>query len=264
LKEFDMNRLSGIVAFAVLTLLVALLGNAQATVLAIHHGGTTNPGLSGGGTVYGTIPVPIDLAAFNSVGLLDGVSGNIGGGAIAGSLYYAFNARALDREGNVLAPGYTKLLPGAANPSNAFGGGELIRDGNANPILGVGNSWNNWGTGLYGIDGADLSPRFDPSPNYSPRFLVQINYAASANDTVIVTAYLNGLTYTRTFAGDASFDAFQFRSGHSSATYNNRWEFSELYIATTALEAFQLPEPTTLTLLALGGLGLWRRRRARA
>ena len=200
----------------------------------------------------------LDTGAFITAGLYDAGSSTVGGGNVSGTLYYAFTGRSLDREGDTLPAPYTQSIPD--RPTTAFASGQINRGGTE--VLGVGNAWTHWGSGVFGsvTPDNDFVNRFDPSPQYAATFLVQIDFVAGGDDTVTVQAFLDGTTYaTPVTTGDASFDRWLFRSGHNSDSVNNRWEFSDVAFATIAAEALNaiaVPEPGSMALIGLGLLGL--------
>lgn len=94
--------------------------------------------------------------------------------------------------------------------------------------------------------------------------ILDITYNAGADDNVTFKVSDDGgaTFHTTTLTGDYSFDEFRFRSGHDSATANNRWEWSNVAFATTQSEAIAaIPEPSSTALISLGGLALILRRR---
>ena len=232
---------------------------AGATLIQQAAGVTTDPGLSGGGTVSDNVERALNVGAFTTAGLYDVGSSSVGGGNVNGTLYYAFSGRSLDREGDTLPAPYTQST--GDRPSSAFASGQINRGGTE--VLGVGNAWTHWGSGIFGTVAPalnDFVSRFDPSPQYAATYLVQIDFVAGGDDTVNVQAFLGGNTYsTSTLTADASFNRWLFRSGHNSDTVNNRWEYSDVAFATTAAEALNaiaVPEPGSMALIGLGLLGL--------
>jgi hypothetical protein len=196
-------------------------------------------------------------SALNTAGLV-GSDGKIGGNDVDGTLYYSFLARS-NR---------------ATNSGSSFAGAQLYRDGGE--VFGVGNFWQAWAYSTYGVgENTDLnSANHEPGVLYehvengaTHLFVVRIDYKANADD--YLTVWLDPKVEIdewsqdpalRTFIGlgNAAFDAFHFRSGNS----DNSWDYDELRFGTSWRSVLpQIPEPATLSLLALGGLGLLARRK---
>jgi len=61
-------------------------------VIQVASGATTDPGLTPGGVyVEDSVAHAADTAAFTTAGFWGATSSSVGGGAVAGTLYYAFN-----------------------------------------------------------------------------------------------------------------------------------------------------------------------------
>jgi len=248
-----------VVLFAVTAAFIPA-SSAWATLIATKAGDTLAVTTSALNTNY---PLAGDSAAFDAVGLWDAGSSKVGGGSISGTLYIAFIARLLDREGDSnYIPNPPGAVGGLPTPGNSFGSGEIANG--TSQIIGIGNRWPNWAYSTHSHSGdGDLSPRSDPSPNNPMTFLLQIDFNPGVNDDMFVTGYdVVGTPHTKNIVGveDLSFNAWQFRAGNANVT----WEFSQVGFATTAAEALaNVPEPSTLLLAALGLLGLLARGRRR-
>jgi len=232
-----------------LAALAATCSLSSADVIQVASGATTDPGLTPGGTVEDSVTHAADSSAFTTAGLWDAGSSSVGGGTVADTLYYAFTARSLDRNGDWPHP--SPLAP----PDSAFGGVNLYL-GATQGVL-VGNMWGSWAFGAiiggaetHLLDGGGL---LTIDPSVIPTILVEVEFVANAADNITVTASWGGTDYTTTGIADASFDQFLLRSGHNGwyqdyrsgggggwvldAAVNNRWEFSDVAFATTAAEA---------------------------
>lgn len=208
-----------------------------------------------------------DRSAFDT--LYDSASGRIGGGAVSGEVFYAFTARSLDRTGDTCLPaGSIAYKP--YNPGTSASGGQLV---GANPSLGIGQKFGNWGMGWFTATnctgGGDFSPRIDAATNRVSLFEVRIRFNPSANDTATVIHYaFDGLPNQRqpsitdaaahvrtlTVSGDFSFSRFQFITGHAEGAAT-RWVFSNVVFTrtpgTAALYLLDPPQPPRGTLLTL-------------
>ncbi len=201
--------------------------------------------------------------------LYDSASGRVGGGAVSGEVYYAFTARSLDRTGDTCLPaGTTAYVPN--NPGSSGAGGQLV---GANPSLGLGQKFGNWGMGWFTATnctgGGDFSPRIDAAVSRVSLFEVRLRFNASANDTAYVTKYVfdnlpdqrqptvsDTASYMRTLtvSGDYSFNKFQFITGHAESK-KTRWVFSNVvftrYPATAALYLLDPPPAPRGTLVRI-------------
>ncbi len=197
----------------------------------------------------------------------DSASGRIGGGTVSGEVYYAFTARSLDRTGDTCLPvGSIAYQPNS--PGRSCGGGQLA---GANPSLGIGQKFGNWGMGYFtatnGTGGGDFGPRIDTATNRVSLFEVRIRFNASANDSATVIHYAyDGLpgqrqptiddmpahVRTLTVGGDFSFDRFLFVTGHAESK-TTRWVFSNVVFTrrpgTAALYLLDPPPRGTLFFL---------------
>lgn len=235
-------------------LVVATAPVSKAAVIQVSTGGTTDPGLSGGGTISDLISIAVDQPAFTTATLWDGGTSTVGGGSVAGSLVIAFEMTPLDR-----APS-----GGVGTPTNAFSGGQLYN--NNGEKLALGNSWAAWAYSYFGSGSGDVNGGGNLllSVNTPILGIMNITYNAGADDNVTIKVSDDGgATYhTAALTGDYSFDEFRLRSGHDSATANNRWEWSNVAFATGEAEAIAaVPEPSSTALLGLGGLVLMLRHR---
>lgn len=199
--------------------------------------------------------------------LYDSASGQVGGGAVSGEVYYAFTARSLDRTGDTCLPaGATAHVPNS--PGNSAAGGQLV---GVNPSLGIGQKFGNWGMGYFTATncsgGGDFGPRIDAAVARVSLFEVRLRFNASGNDTATVTKYAfdnlpdqrqptlyDTAAYTRslTVSGDFSFNKFQFITGHAESK-KTRWVFSNVvftrYPATAALYLLDPPPAPRGTLV---------------
>ena len=154
--------------FAPLTMGVVLsVGILQAGVLQVGTGGgTTAPGAwTSGGTVCSAFTA-LTVAPANFGALYDSASGTVGGGTVAGDLYYAFTARSLDRAGDTRLP--TNSVAGYPySPGTSFAGGQLV---GTSPSLSVSQAYGNYAFGYnIGTNGTGPStffnnPRVDLAP----------------------------------------------------------------------------------------------------
>lgn len=248
--------------------------SALQSVVQVGTGGTTAPGAWTSGAAVSNAFTSLTVIPANFGSLYDSASGMVGGGTVAGDLYYAFTARSLDRAGDTLLPaGSTNYFP--HQPEISFAGGQLV---GAAPSLGIGQGYSNWALGYFksgngGSDGnrGDFNPRIDMAPARVSLFDVRIQYNASGNDNATVIMYTydnlpagqlqpvatNTPTYIRqvNLSGDFSFSAFQFISGHADNYPSARWVFSNVVFsrnATTAADyLLNPPAPKRGTLIRL-------------
>src|ERR1039458_4319201 len=177
----------------------------------------------------------LDLSStgpFAAVGLVDPVSGTIGGGSISNVLYISFLFRAL-----------------STNRNNEYGGLQLSRGNMATNGVLIGNSWSAW---AYSLNDSASSQSFDMlnaggtggyyiMDNNTHLFVVRINYKPTAPDKL--TAWLDPIaalgetnqtqstdwqTYYATITGDYSCDRFFLRGGPS-----NQFDFDEIRFGTS-------------------------------
>ena len=233
--------------------LLALRIQTTASVLQASTGVCTNsPGdWTSGEAVFNSIAALTVIPA-NFGDLYDSASGLVGGGAVAGDVYYAFTARPLDRAGDTLLP------VGSANgtpysPWTSLAGGQLV---GAAPSLGISQGYTSWGLSYFlglGEEGPrwDFSPRIDFAPARVCLYVVWLHFNASGNDTATIAMYAydnlpdqrqpagpDTPTYTRyaTVTGDFSFNAFRYIVGHADTT-PTRWVFSNVVFARDAAAA---------------------------
>ena len=222
------------------------------SVVQVGSGGTTAPGTWTSGAIVSNAIVALTVTPAKFGDLYDSSSGMVGGGAVAGDIYYAFTACCLDRAGSSLLP-TGSAVNSPYSPDNAFGGGQLV---GAAPSLGFGQKYGNWGLSYFlsanGSGGGDFPTRIDMAPARVMLYDVRVHFNASANDTAYVVMYTydnlpsgqlqplatNTPTYTRqaTITGDFAFNAFQFISGHADAR-PARWRFSNVVFTRNALVA---------------------------
>jgi hypothetical protein len=240
------------------------------SIIQVGTGGTTVPGAWTSGAIVSHALLAFTVTPSSYGDLYDSASGLVGGGTVAGDVYYAFTACCLDRAGDTLLPaGSANTSP--YSPSAAFGGGQLV--GTA-PSLGFGQKYGNWGLSHFlsvnGSDGGDFSPRIDMAPARVMLYDVRIHFNASAADTASVVMYTydnlpagqqqpvgtNTPTYSRqaNITGDFAFNAFQFISGHADAN-PARWRFSDVVFSRNAMTAADYllnpPNPARGTLITL-------------
>ena len=231
-------------------------------------GGTNEVAACSPATNFVTISaLTVDPAQFGN--LYDSASGRVGGGAVSGEVFYAFTARSLDRTGDTCLPtGTTAYTPN--NPGSSAAGGQLV---GANPSLGIGQKFGNWGMGWFTATnctgGSDFSPRIDAATARVSLFEVRLRFNPSANDTAYVTKYVfDNLPNQRqplpsdtpahmrslSVSGDFSFNKFQFITGHSSSV-KTRWLFSNVVFTrdpgTAALYLLDPPQPLSGTIFAI-------------
>jgi hypothetical protein len=250
-------------------LLTHPVNNIRTSLIQLGTGGGTNEvAACSPATNFVTIAaLTADPAQFGS--LYDSASGRVGGGTVSGEVYYAFTARSLDRTGDTCLPaGSIAYQPN--NPGSSCAGGQLV---GANPSLGIGQQFGNWGMGWFVNSvcrgGGDFGPRIDAATNRVSLFEVRLRFMPSGNDTAYVTHYVfDGLpnrrqptasdtpAYMRSLAvsGDFSFNKFQFITGHSSSA-KTRWVFSNVVFtrdpATAALYLLDPPPPPGGTVISL-------------
>ncbi len=213
-----------------------------------------------GGTGTAAVPDMSVGGPFDTAGLVYSPgtpSSRIGGGTIAGTLYYSFLAR--------------KVYPENADE---FAGFHLYR-GNSEGCL-AGNTWSHWAYSVMMNGDYDLRDDYGLGDfmmgNTTTRFfVVKVIYSSSADDTVAVWMDPD-LTETEvnqgsnvyvlpdlTIEADASFDNFRLRSGNTATT--NQWEFDEIRFGQTWDDVTPIPEPAALTLAALCGFAALLRRK---
>ena len=170
------------------------------------HGGRVEPDMLPGGGLH-------------AAGLVDGVSGDVGGGDVSGTLYLSFLARAV-----------------STDRGSEYAGLQLWRD-DAEGLL-VGNSWSStrYGIAAGGFTETELngSGTVDTNAHF---FVLRLDYFAAANDNV--TIFLDpdlslaeggqAAGIQTLVSGNASFDFINLRSGNST----HPWEYDEIRMGTT-------------------------------
>jgi len=233
---------------------VLAAGVSRAEVLQVGGGGTTAPGAWTSGAPVSNVITALTVVPANFGALYDSASGRVGGGTVAGDLYYAFTARSLDRAGDTRLP--TNSVAGYPySPDTSFAGGQLL---GAEPSLSVSQAYGNYafgyniGTNGLGPNTFFNNPRVDLAPARVALFEVHLHFNASGNDTASITMRLydnlpaqrqpvatDVASHTQTLntaSSDFAFDAFQFISGHAD-TRSTRWHFSNVVFAENAGEA---------------------------
>ncbi len=193
---------------------------------------------------------------FGAAGLV-GSNGNIGGAAVAGTLYYSFLGREIDANGS--GWGGFNLWTGAGDEQFGIGNG-----GGPNDYV------------VYHHDAGEPPIGTPPTPidGGTHLFVVRADYAANAKDTF--TAWLDpdptlgelaqnpNITVMRRSANEDDNDGFnQIRMRGDDAT--GQWEFDELRLGTTWTDVTPIPEPGTALLAVVGfsALAFYRLRRRR-
>ncbi|MDD2600917.1 MAG: hypothetical protein PHO37_17120 [Kiritimatiellae bacterium] len=236
-------------------------------------GGITKP--LAGGPATNSIPA-LTVIPENFGALYDSISGLVGGGDVAGDLYYAFTARSLDRTGDTRLPaGSIALQP--YGPANSFAGGQLI---GSSPSLSVGQALGHYGHGYnIGVGGTGgnnyfNAPRVDMAPARVALFEVHLRFNATDNDSALITMSLydnlphlrqpiaSDGVYTQSVIsahGNFAFDKFQFTSGHTDSA-PARWSFSNVVFAENEGEAAEYllahPFSTPNTIIQVGKGGI--------
>jgi hypothetical protein len=235
-------------------------------LVQLGTGGVTNEvaACSPATNFFAVTALTVNPAAFGA--LVDAASGRVGGGAVSGEVFYAFTARSLDRTGDTCLPaGSTAYVPNS--PGRSCGGGQLA---GANPSLGLGQKYGNWGMGFFtatnGAGGGDFGPRIDTATARVSLFEVRLTFNPSANDTATVIHYafdnlpgqrqptaadIPAHVRTLTVSGDYSFDRFLFVTGHTESK-TTRWVFSNVvFTREPATAALYLLDPPRGLLIAV-------------
>lgn len=181
--------------------------------------------VKGDGSNLEGVPDLTTNGLFAAAGLLDPVSGTVGGGGVNGNLYLSFLLRAV-----------------SSNRGGEYGGLQLSRSDDSTGGL-IGNEWNAIAYSLWypqsgtAVDLLNATGAYYVMDNQPHLMVVHITYAAG-NDTL--TAWLDPnpnldensqsseSTYIGSVSGDLSFDRFFFRGGNS-----NQFEYSALRCGTT-------------------------------
>ena len=246
-----MKRFSMVLAASVF-LLAASAGWADVITVASFTGGSVTTPAAG----FNNAPASLNLNDFGA--LLDAGSGDVGGGSVAGTLYYYFTAQSN-------ATDYTASPPEIDGGSD-FAGIQLWRGGNES--LGVGNNWGAWAYSTFVPDGDLRRPSDNAYTNVHSGiehlFVVKVSYADGGDSAVVWMDpdpadgdSQGGGVYTTSLDGDFSFDEVKARSG--SSNNDNSWTFSN----TAFVEGWaDIPEPSSALLVVVGGLGMLIRRRA--
>jgi len=181
--------------------------------------------MKGDGSNLKGVPDLSSNGLFAAAGLLDPVSGTIGGGAVSESLYVSFLIRAV------------------ANTRNSeYGGLHLSRSDDSTGVL-IGNEWNAIAYSLWYPQTKGVADLLNNSGNYAVMdnkthlVVARINYM-SGDDTL--TAWLDpnpsldenaqssSSTFIGSVSGNLSFDRFFFRGGN-----NNSFEYGALRFGTS-------------------------------
>ncbi len=183
----------------------------------------------------------------HAAGLVDDVSGDIGGGNVSGTLYLSFLARAV-----------------STDRGSEYAGLQLWRD-DAEGLL-VGNSWGSsrYSLAAGGFTETELSGSGTVDTN-AHFFVLKLDYLAAANDNVTIffdpdlslaeggqAAGIQTLV-----SGNASFDFINLRSGNAP----HPWEYDEIRMGTTWESVTPVPEPSQISLMAGALVAFLLRRR---
>jgi hypothetical protein len=213
-----------------------------------------------------------EKAAFGS--LYDSASDTIGGGNVSGDVYVRFDAEIASTQDAAYAAGFGwfQLHRGSALTVE-----ELNAGSSGNNALNVGKEWGTTGfSGIVATPGTgDGWNHFTLNPSGTVNssvhtFVMKISYAAGAADSV--SLYLDplvaaesgqpsSLITTLTGVGDLSFDSFVLRCGNQATN----WNFDNVKFGAFFADVTAVPEPSMVTLIALGVFGLiayaWKKRR---
>ena len=199
-----------------------------------------------------------DLSAEGPFAAMIGSNGNIGGAEISGTIYYSFLAREIDGNGD------------------GWAGFNLWDTGEGREQFGIGNPGGPDDYSIYHNDtGGDPAITDPPTPiDDQVRFFVgKIDFVGDGHDThtawldpnpllseAMQPANIMASGGTRDGQENDGFDAFRVRGDGGTGA----WEFDEVRFGTTWESVTPaVPEPATglMSLLALGGISLLRRRR---
>ena len=235
--------------YTAIALSLGAIASAHASVIQTGAGGTTTPTLD----TPNSISITLDQSAFTSANLWDSGTSTVGGGAVSGSLFIAFEMTPLDRGGN-------PNISNASSGARLSGGGSDIVFGNRLSAWAY-SAWKGTNDNLGDI--SEGAGRIDPVKGTTVLGVMEFNFGSAVDDTLVLkVSGDDGATWsTRTFTGDYSFDGFNFESNYTSGDPNG-WKWSTAGFATTQAEAIAIvPEPSSAALLGLGGLALILRRR---
>ena len=182
-----------------------------------------------------------------AAGLIDDVSGDVGGGDVDDTLYLSFLARAV-----------------SDGRASEFAGLELYRD-DAEVLL-VGNSWASEKYSYAAMGSADINGAGTVDTN-AHFFVIKIDYNGGANDNVtlffdpdpsVAEGSQPGGIQT-SISGNASFDFIHLRAGNT----DKPWEYDEIRLGTTWASVTPIPEPSQISLIAGSLVAFLLRRRRR-
>lgn len=213
-----------------------------------------------------------EKVAFGS--LYDSASGTIGGGSVSGSVYVRVDAGIATTQDPTFFAGYGWF---GLRRGSALAVEELNNGSSGNNALCVGKEWSHTGfSGIAATPGTgDGWNHFNLNPNgianqSTHTFVMKISYAAGAADSVSIyedplvaaeSGQPSSLITTLTGVGDLSFDSFLLRCGNKGTN----WNFDNVKFGASFADVTAVPEPATVTMLALGAFGLlayaWKKRR---